>query len=159
MLFLKKTLLTTTLMVSACAPAATLSGGAMLNVQPTASPSIVGNYDFDLLDPVRGKACVRTTVSGSPQEYWMGILPFQGKLPGDALTIGAIAAASTDAIDQIAGADTILLTRVITEGKSSDEVCAYVYGRAVRLKKANARGSHEVDDDDEGTAAPTSEHD
>lgn len=40
--------------------------------------------------------------------------------------MGAIAAASTDAIDKIPGADTILLMRLITEGKSPDEVCAYV---------------------------------
>lgn len=127
-------------MVSAAACAAerpVVNGGALLNVQPASRPTIVGNYDFDLLGPVRGKACVKeATTFGRKTEYWIGALPFEGTPPRDSLTLGAIAAASTDAIDKISGADTILLTRVLTEGKSSKEVCAYVYGRAVRLKKA-----------------------
>lgn len=144
-----------------CAPvektreAPTVSGGAMLNVQPIASPGFIGNYDFDLLDPVRGKACVRANSSGPPREYWMAALPFQGKPPGDTVTVGAIAAASTDAIDQIAGADTILLTRVITEGKSSDEVCAYVYGRAVRLKKAQDKPAVKQDHNEDDLSDPS----
>lgn len=110
----------------------------MLNVQPGERPRFVGAYDFDLLDQVRGKACVKRSkpTASTVTTYWVGQLPFAGTPPGDPLTLGAIAAASTDAIDMISGADTILVTRVITEGQSADQVCAYVYGRAVRLKKA-----------------------
>jgi hypothetical protein len=134
---------------TACAPLSTVSGGAMLNVQPTSQIPIVGSYDFDLLDSVRGQACVRSAAaSGKPKEYWIGMLPFMGTPPKDSLTVGAIAAASTDAIDKIAGADTLVLTRVVTEGKSPDEVCAYVYGRAVRLKKGRLSKHGDGDDDD-----------
>lgn len=127
-----------TLALGGCAPETVVKGGAMLSVQPAERPHFVGSYDFDLLGPVRGKACVKrsSTTASTHIEYWLGELPFEGKPPKDSLTLGAIAAASTDAIDMITGADTILVTRVITEGTSPDQVCAYVYGRAVRLKKA-----------------------
>jgi hypothetical protein len=45
-------------------------------------------------------------------------------------TLGVAAAVLTDA-------DTIVVTRVVTEGSAS-KVCAVVYGRGVRLKKAKA---------------------
>ena len=137
--------------VAACAAERpVVNGGALLNVQPASGPTIIGNYDFDLLGPVRGKACVReATTFGRRTEYWIGALPFEGTPPKDSLTLGAIAAASTDAIDKISGADTILLTRVLTEGTSAKEVCAYVYGRAVRLKKAGEQGDEQQQDDTE----------
>ena len=132
-----------------------VNGGALLNVQPTSRPRFVGNYDFDLLGPVRGKACVKeATAFGRRNEYWIGALPFEGTPPRDSLTLGAIAAASTDAIDKISGADTILLTRVLTEGKSEREVCAYVYGRAVRLKKAGKDNHDEPDENQDQDKSP-----
>jgi hypothetical protein len=152
--------------LAACSPASTLTGGAMLNVQPTRRPAMVGDLDFDLMGSVRGEACVRKAdASGVDREYWIGVLPFEGTPPRDPLTLGAIAAASTDATERVKGADTILVTRVLTEGKSPDEVCAYVYGRAVRLKKA-IKHSHssetapvpedeEKDDDDDDDDAGT----
>jgi hypothetical protein len=150
--------------LAACHPEAVVIGGAMLDVQPGERPRFVGSYDFDLLAPVRGKGCLKRTspTASTTIVYWMGTLPFGGAPPKDSLTLGAIAAASTDAIDKIAGADTILVTRVITEGQSPDEVCAYVYGRAVRLKKAAAspqKGSDGHDDDRENTEDGKSERD
>jgi hypothetical protein len=57
-------------LVVACSPLATVSGGAMLNVQPGSRPAIVGAYDFDLLDPVRGSACIkRASSSGTSVVY------------------------------------------------------------------------------------------
>jgi hypothetical protein len=116
-----------------------VSGSATLSMQPL-PPSFAGQYDFDLLDRVRGKACVKkggSSFNTKSVAYWMAGIPFE-RLPSDPLTLSAVAAASFDAIEKIAGADTMLFTRLISEGKE-DEVCAWVYGYAIRLKKADSR--------------------
>lgn len=136
-------------LLAACHAQPIVNGGAMLNVQPAGRPQLVGAYDFDLLGSVRGKACLRrpALTTQTVLAYWVGTLPFEGTPPKDPLTLGAIAAASTDAIDKISGADTILVTRVLTESSTPDEVCAYVYGRAVRIKKVGAKEKPEPDTD------------
>jgi hypothetical protein len=122
------------ILVGACAPQRSL-GSAMLNLQP-APPTFAGQYDFDLLDQVRGKACVnRAKLQTGQVSYWFGGFAFPNP-PSDSLTRAAIAAATADAIDRISRADSIVITRVVTEGQTAEEVCAYVYGRAIRLKKA-----------------------
>lgn len=50
----------------------------------------------------------------------------------------ATSAALIDALDNLSAVDSIVVTRVITEKKGDDEICASVYGRGVRLTKASA---------------------
>ena len=57
------------------------------------------------------------------------------KMPGDPLTRQAIAVAAGHLVE-FAEADTLVLTRVVTEAKGSDEVCATVFGHGLVLKKA-----------------------
>lgn len=104
----------------------------MVNVNPTNRPSLVGNYDFELLAQGTGAACVRR---GSNAVYWVGV-PQLAELAADALTRRAIAAAALDAISRLEDADTILLTSVVSEAKSDHEICARISGRGVRLTKA-----------------------
>jgi hypothetical protein len=101
-----------------------VSGGLKLN----------GAYDFELLDEVAGKACAE---DGDRIQYWIGLNDLEG-LAHDRVTKQAIAAAALDAIGRLADADTILITRVVADGKNGVRVCASVYGRAVRLTKASA---------------------
>jgi hypothetical protein len=121
--------------IAGCGKSSTIGGGAMLNMMPLAPPQFVGHYDFDLLEAVQGTACVQRS-ENPVRAYWIAEVPFAKSLPRDALTTGAITAASVDAIGKNPQADTILVTRVVTQGKTPDEVCAYVFGRAVKLKKA-----------------------
>lgn len=44
------------------------------------------------------------------------------------------------------GADTIAVTRVELESASTDQTCATVWGRAVRLTKANAANAEKSDE-------------
>ena len=119
-------------MAAGCAKKTVIGGSAVLNMMP-APPEFVGNYDFDLLDNVQGTACAQRS-ENPVRNYWIAELPFAKSLPKDALTNGAIASAMIDAIGKNPQADTILLTRVVTQGKP-DEVCAFVVGRAVTIKK------------------------
>jgi hypothetical protein len=122
------------LALAGCSKKTVIGGSSMLNMMPATPPEFVGHYDFDLLDAVQGTACAQR--SENPRRgYWIAELPFAKTLPRDSLTTGAIASATIDAIGKNPQADTILLTRVVTQGKP-DEVCAFVVGRAVRLKKA-----------------------
>jgi hypothetical protein len=128
----------------ACRPDPIFSGTGMLNMQP-ARPTFVGAYDFDLLEKIQGKACVTTE---SPRLFEAGIVHWVATFPTAASpadvtpprhgpTQSAIAAATSNAIEKLTDADTIVVTRVVTEGSAS-KVCAVVYGRGVRLKKAKA---------------------
>ncbi|MEO8846134.1 MAG: hypothetical protein ABI591_24820 [Kofleriaceae bacterium] len=58
------------------------------------------------------------------------------KLSSDPLTQQAIAAAVMDAVARLDDTDAILMTRVVTESKGSDRICATVVGRGIRLTKA-----------------------
>jgi len=105
--------------------------GLLVNVAPTNRPTLVGNFDFELLGAGSGKACVDRN---SATHYWLRMEDLT--LPADALTKQAVAAAMADAISRLDDVDTILLTRVVTEGKGPDRVCATITGRGVRLIKA-----------------------
>jgi hypothetical protein len=110
--------------------------GLLLNVQPT-PPAFAGAYDFDLLGPARGTACLKKQdrqLGGTKIIYWVSGAAFE-KLPGGSLASNAIAAAAFKVIDE-SNADSVVMTRVIVESKGEDEVCATLYGRAIRLKKA-----------------------
>jgi len=136
---LRSALMVVLVSVVACVPEAppapaepAVSGaGLLINVAPSNRPALVGNLDFELLGAGSGKACV---FRGSPTRYWLKMDDLT--LPTDALTKQAIAAAMTDAISRLDDVDTILLTRVVTEGKGPDHVCATVTGRGVRFIKA-----------------------
>jgi hypothetical protein len=105
--------------------------GLLVNVQPNA-PSFSASYDFDLLEPVVGKGCANRY--GVEKAYWMAIAGLD-KTSRDATTNRAIGAAAFAAIKDLADADTILLTKLVTE-ESQARVCTTVYGRAVRVRKA-----------------------
>ena len=125
--------------VVACVPEAppapaepSVSGaGLLINVAPSNRPGLVGNFDFELLGAGSGKACVDRN---SATRYWLRMEDVT--LPTDGLTKQAVAAAMADAISRLDDVDTILLTRVVTESKGSDRVCATITGRGVRLIKA-----------------------
>jgi hypothetical protein len=89
-----------------------------------------------------GKACAEDS---DRTQYWVGMNDLEA-LAHDRVTKQAIAAAALDAIGPLTDADTILITRVVADGKNGVRVCASVYGRAVRLTKAAA-----------GSAAPPAE--
>jgi hypothetical protein len=115
-------------------PAAPVRSGSslLINVAPSGGPHFEGAYDFDLLDEVSGKACAE---EADRTRYWIGMNDLES-LARDPITKQAIAAAALDAIGRLADADTILITRVVADGKNGVRVCATVYGRAVRLMKA-----------------------
>lgn len=120
---------------------------------PPAPPMFQGKYDFDLLESVRGKACVKRTAQR--RIYWSGSFAF-ANAPTDALTLNAISEASIAALDEIPEADTILVTRLVTEAKPGDEACAWVYGRAVRIRKAGEdEGDHVEELEPPGEAEAT----
>ena len=122
-----------------CATKPEVNGSALVvNMQP-ARPQFVGAYDFDLLAPVHGKACVTRSSDGvEASMYWLRGADLD-KLAPDALTAHAIGAAVFDAMKSTADADTLVVTRVLAEGHGPDKVCATVFGRPVRLTKAGAR--------------------
>jgi hypothetical protein len=134
--------------LAGCYRTSDVRGSALLDMQP-APPAFESKYDFDLLEQVRGKACVKRTTRR--MAYWAGSFAF--KVPTDALTQSAISAASMDALDEVPEADTILITRVITEGKSSDQACAWVFGRAVKIRKAGESDEEPEDEDEPGKPA------
>ena len=61
------------------------------------------------------------------------------KLTSDELTRQAIAAATTDALAQLADVAAILLTRVETERKGPNRICASAVGWSGHLTKAQPR--------------------
>jgi len=110
-------------------------GGLLLNVQPS-PPTFAGAFDFDLQPSTSYTACVHrpSRYDSTSVSRWVLGVAFD-KLPGDALTVQAIATAANHLID-FADADTLVMTRVVTESKGENEVCATVFGRGVVLKKA-----------------------
>ena len=119
------------------APRPETTGGALvLDLAPSNRPPIYGGYGFELLDEVSGKTCV-TSAMRSTIRYWFG-MPDLTKLTSDRLTQQAIASAAHDAISRLEDADTIVITRFVTESQGPDKICATVFGRAVRLTKEGA---------------------
>lgn len=146
-------------LAAACSKHAVQGSGLVLNMQPT-PPSFAGAYDFDLLDAVRGRECLREgghQLGGSTISYWVSGAGLDS-MATDSRSAQAIAAAAFKIIDT-SNADSILMTRVVVESKGEHEVCATVYGRAVRLKKAISTpieqpgGEPETSDDAEGSDA------
>ena len=119
--------------LSGCSTYKEVSGSSLLLDVTPRPPSFAGAYDFDLLEQVGGKACI--TRGNNSSTYWLGMTEL-AKLSSDSLTREAIAAAAFDAISRLDEADTLVLTRVVAEGNGVHRVCATVYGRGVRLKKA-----------------------
>jgi len=112
----------------------TSGSGLLLNVSPSRGPDFFGGYDFDLLGEGHGEACA---VNGDRRVKWVGVADLNS-ISTDPLTRQAIAAAAYDAISRMDKIDGLVLTRVVAEAKSSERVCATVYGRAVRLTKATS---------------------
>jgi len=113
-----------------------LSGsGLLVNMQPP-PPLFAGAYDFDLLDQVQGKGCANRASLGQPGGVQFWVSGALAKVSSDPLTALAINAAAFDAIKTEIDADSIVVTRVISEGHGPDRICAVVYGRAIRLTKA-----------------------
>ena len=126
----------------------------LLDFRPVTRPPMVGAFDFKLLGGGVGKACVvRGTTT---QAYWVGMDEL-AKLDSDRLTQQAIAAAAHDAISRLEDADSIVITRVVTEGKGSDKVCASIYGRGVQLTKA-AEPTPTVQPGTPSTTLPATSH-
>jgi hypothetical protein len=122
----------------------------LLKVPVTGGLRLEGAYDFELLDEIGGKACAE---EGDRMQYWIGLNDLDG-LAHDPLTKQAIAAAALDAIGRLDDADTILITRVVADGKNGVRVCASVIGRAVRLTKAVPAAATGVGS---GSSAPQAE--
>ena len=115
-----------------------------LNLQPTNHPEIVGSYDFELLGQGFGRGCVDR---GGDTVYWSGMTDL-AQLSSDALTRQAIAAAMHDAVTRLDRADTILVTRVVTDSKGPDRICANLVGRGVRLMKTVSKNQPPVLEED-----------
>lgn len=150
----------TCVLILGCNRAPQHVGNGILDVQP-GRPVFAGQLDFDLLESGRGTACAKlqsgyavASGRGDVILYWSD-LPIAGAAPTQVR--GLVASAALDALEKMPSADTMIVTRVVTEAKSSDETRAYVYGRGLRLKKAPSnslneaaqRGRGDPDDDDE----------
>jgi hypothetical protein len=90
---------------------------------------MAGTYDFELLGNVVGNGCAE---AGSDLSLSAAVL---GVHLGSGLVGQAEAAAVFDALSKLQGADTVVITRTLTDGDTSSRVCATIYGRAVRLTK------------------------
>jgi hypothetical protein len=124
------------LALASCVAPHEISGSSMLvDLAPHGSPSVVGAYDFELLGGGAGKACVSRDDRAT---YWVGLADLD-TMSDDPLTRQAIAAAALDAISRLEDVDSIVITRVTTEAKGEDTVCATLVGRGVRLLKAEAK--------------------
>jgi type IV pilus biogenesis protein CpaD/CtpE len=125
------------LAASGCASRPEITGSALLlNMQPSSRPRLVGAYDFDLLDAVQGSACATRLAAGSDGAVYWFVGADLDKLSSDPLTSSSIRAAVFEALKNTPDADSLVVTRVVAEGHGPDKVCAIVYGRAIRLKKA-----------------------
>jgi hypothetical protein len=141
--------------VQACSTRPEVHGSSLpLNMQPARPPRFAGAYDFDLLDAVQGHACITRSddAGGPPTVYW-----FAGAELGrasDPLTNQAIGAAAFDAVKDSPGADSLVITRVLSEGHGPNKVCATVYGRGIKLRKADAPAPQERRSDEGDLAEP-----
>ena len=105
----------------------------LLNMQP-APPMFVRGFDFEFVGPVRGYACgkVEPSFALSGSAIWLMAAGLEN-IPVNATTRRVIGEAALAAVEQLAKADTIVVTRVVTTTPSKSEVCATVVGRAVRV--------------------------
>lgn len=124
----------------------------LVNVTPSVPPAFSGTYDFDLLEPVVGSACVTRSDS---TEYAVAIVGASPLGTGGGLRGKAEAAAMIDALARVPGADSILVTRTAMEGDLEISICARVWGRAVRLKKGPTIGTAPASDPGAKTVQPS----
>lgn len=128
-----RTLLLVTLALAGCTTVPGLSGGAMpLSMSPP-PPQFATSFDFDLTSTLHGEKCVARGELDR-QLYWTAIQNIE-TFSNDRLTRGAIAAAAYEAVTQLEGIDSFIVTRVIATGHGPGMVCAKVFGRGLRLKK------------------------
>ena len=106
-------------------------GRQYLNTMPVVPPQFAGTLDFDLLDTVVGKGCAE--LEGTTTYSVMMVGSRVGS--GSGLIEQSEAAAVVDALSKIKDAETMLVTRSISEGDTTKKVCTTVFGRAIRLKK------------------------
>ena len=132
-------------------PPRILSNRQLVAVSPIAPLRFAQGLGFEILDRVQGQACVRR---GSAVRYWTQIAGTAGET-GDDVVDQAIAAAMMAAIDTIAEADTVLLTRVQTDSKGG-RACARVWGRGIRLAYSDGRlpSAHERQGEEREPAEP-----
>jgi len=123
-------------LAAGCAPV--VAGGPVergtatyVNMLPPSGPAFSGTYDFDLLQPVVGEACVGWNDNAN---YW-AFSTSGGVGEGFGLKPKAEAAAVFNALSQVSEADLIVVTRASFEMKAGGQMCATIYGRAARLKK------------------------
>ena len=116
------------------APPERSGSSLVLDLTPNTIPPLEGAFGFDLLGKVSATACATRS---SDVSFWVASEAL-AKLGPDSLTHQAIAAAMLDAVASLDSADTMIVTRAVTEGKGADKVCATVHGRAIRLTKAHA---------------------
>jgi hypothetical protein len=140
--------------VVACTQPAPSGSSLLLDLSPGTRPAVVGAYDFELLGSGTGRACA---TRDDATRYWVG-LPELDRISRDPLTRQAIAAAAFDAITRLEDVDSIVVTRVTTEAKGPDQVCASIVGRGVRLRKAGSASEPTVTppaapDDDDGSGS------
>jgi hypothetical protein len=137
-------LVTGLLFAYACVQAANVreldGAGLFIDVTPANRPALVGKLDFDLIPAGSGKACVDRY---GTKQYWVG-MDSVAKLSPDEFTRQAIAAAMQDAVSRLDDVDSILLTRVVTESKGPDRMCATITGRGVRFTKATTSATPSV---------------
>jgi hypothetical protein len=148
-----------TLLATACTGAPQHAGSAMLNFQPP-PPTYVAQLDFDLMESSRGTACAKVTGDSFTTSKTKDVVVYWTELPLATVAPppvrGLIAAAALNAIEKTPNADTMIITRVVTEPKGNDTTCAYVYGRGIRLKKAGSSAHQEVEKPD---SVPDDEND
>jgi hypothetical protein len=120
------------LAIGACSKPALYGSAMPLNMTPL-PPMFAAYFDFDVLATLRGEDCVKRSDMEN-RLYWTATYNTD-RFSDDKLTRAAIAAASYDAVSNLEGVDSFIVTRVIATARDEDTVCAKVYGRGLRLKK------------------------
>lgn len=142
------------LSMPACVAPGAVNGGSFVNAQPAAGIPMVGAYDFDILDELAGRACVKRSELAGPNgvRYW-----FAGdgdRVVGEAAISAVRGLAILDALTKAKGIDTIFATRFIVTSKG-DETCGEVFGRGIRYKKASRDPSAGAGANPTAASAPT----
>jgi hypothetical protein len=119
--------------LAACVPTAQPRPLApAVDATPHVSSPALSAYEFELAGTGAGRACA---TRGDRISYWVGLADLD-QMSSDPLVRQAIAAAALDAMSQLDGVDTLVITRVTTEATSADVVCASLVGRGVRLRSS-----------------------
>jgi hypothetical protein len=116
--------------LASCVPTTQPRPAVEAAARATSSP--LSAYEFELAGTGVGRACA---TRGDRTTYWVGLADLD-QMSSDPLVRQAIAAAALDAMTQLDGVDTLVITRVTTEATSADVVCASLVGRGVRLRSS-----------------------